>query len=96
MVGHLKRGQTDGDELTKRPKLTDFAGAAAWERTCRSAIGMWREGDDVVARILKQTNAPCGGEFTVTTHGPSACVVGVERRLGETQPVVRTYTRRGA
>lgn len=95
VIGHLKRGTTDGDELTKRPKLTDFAGAAAWERTCRSAIGMWREGDDVVARILKQTNAPSGGEFTMTAHRPSACVVGVERReTQESAPIVKTYQRR--
>ena len=95
VVGHLKRGQSEGDELTKRPKLTDFAGAAAWERTCRSAIGMWREGDDVCARILKQTNAPSGAEFTVTAHRPSACVVGVERRVSEEQQLtVKTYSRR--
>lgn len=96
VVGHLKRGQTDGDELTKRPKLTDFAGAAAWERMCRSAIGMWRDGDDVVARVLKQNNGAVGAEFTVTAHRASACVVGVERREQPEVPTVKTYTRRSA
>lgn len=97
VVGHLKRGQGDGDELTKRPKLTDFAGAAAWERTCRSAIGMWREGDDVCARILKQTNGVSGVDFTLTAHRPSACVVGVERRVETEQPLsVRRYERKAS
>lgn len=96
VVGHLKRGQTDGDELTKRPKLTDFAGAAAWERTARSAIGMWRDGDEVVARVLKQTNGAVGSEFTVTAHRESACVVGVERRVEPEVSNVKTYNRRSA
>lgn len=96
VVGHLKRGQNDSDELTKMPKLTDFAGAAAWERTCRSALGMWKDGDDTVMKILKQTNAPSGSEFTITAHRPSACVVGVERREQRTEQVrgVKSYPRK--
>jgi len=90
VVGHLKRGQTDGDELTKRPKLTDFAGAAAWERTCRSALGMWWDNNEVVMRILKQTNGESGAEFTLETRQSSATVVSVERRVVELRSVAAT------
>ena len=78
IVGHLKRGQSDGDESTKRPKLTDFANAAAWDRYVRSAVGMWWEGNEVHMRIMKQNNGRVGGEFVVRLHSGSACVVGVE------------------
>jgi replicative DNA helicase len=81
VVGHLKRGQSEGDELTKRPKLTDFAGAAAWERTVRSACGLWWENNQVRMRVLKQTNGRVGGEFVVNMHSGSACVIGVESHM---------------
>jgi hypothetical protein len=87
VVGHLKRGMSDGDELTKRPKLTDFAGAAAWERTCRSALGMWWENNEVCMRVLKQTNGVSGGEFTLEVRQTAATVVGVERREVEVRNV---------
>lgn len=93
VVGHLKRGQTDGDELTKRPKLTDFAGAAAWERTCRSALGMWWDNNEVVMRVLKQTNGVVGGEFVLEVRQSSATVVGVTRREVELKVVGSRYGR---
>jgi len=80
VIGHLKRGQSEMDELTKKPKLSDFAGAAAWERMSRSACGMWRDGDDVVLKILKQTNGKMGGEFTVQMKAESAVVVDIKHR----------------
>lgn len=80
VIGHLKRGQSDADELQRKPKLSDFAGAAAWERMSRSACGMWRDGDEVCLKILKQTNGKMGGEFIVEMRAESAVVVGIKRR----------------
>lgn len=98
VIGHLKRGQTDGDELTKRPKLTDFAGAAAWERTCRSAMGLWWESNEVCMRILKQTNGEVGSEFTLELRQSAATVVGVMRREPPQRDESRAtrHPRRGA
>lgn len=87
VVGHLKRGMSDGDELTKRPKLTDFAGAAAWERTCRSALGLWWDNNEVAMKVLKQTNGVSGGEFTLEVRQSAATVVGVTRREVEVRNV---------
>lgn len=95
VVGHLKRGQSEGDELTKRPKLTDFAGAAAWERTVRSACGLWWENNQVRMKILKQTNGRVGGEFIVNMHSGSACVVGVQEYIEQQSEGPRTYARKG-
>lgn len=96
VIGHLKRGQSDGDELTKRPKLTDFAGAAAWERTARSACGMWWEDNQVRMRILKQTNGKTGGEFVVHVQASAATVVGVESWVAPERPAMRRHERREA
>lgn len=93
VIGHLKRGQSDGDELTKRPKLTDFAGAAAWERACRSALGLWWENNEVRMRMLKQTNAPSGGEWTLELRQSSATVVGA-RKFEEAEVSLKVTTTR--
>ncbi len=95
VVGHLKRGQSEGDELTKRPKLTDFAGAAAWERTVRSACGLWWDNNQVRMRVLKQTNGRVGGEFVVRMNSAAACVIDVEEYAEPEADGPRTYSRRG-
>lgn len=91
VIGHLKRGLSDVDELQKKPKLSDFAGAAAWERMSRSACGMWRDGEEFVLKILKQTNGKMGGEFSVEVRAESAVVVGVRHR---DPPVTQKTNRR--
>lgn len=86
VIGHLKRGQSEADELHKVPKLSDFAGAAAWDRTCRSALGMWREkgtnggADQTVMKILKQTNGESQVEFNIEMRWSAATVIGITRR----------------
>lgn len=94
VVGHLKRGQSDGDELTKRPKLTDFAGAAAWERASRSALGLWWDAQtsDVCAVMLKQTNGVSGGVWTLDVRRSAATVVGASVRV-EQQSTSSRYSR---
>jgi hypothetical protein len=89
VIGHLKRGMSDGDEITRRPKLTDFAGAAAWERVSRSACGMWRDGENVCLKVLKQTNGKCGGEFWVDMAQRAATVTSMRFR----QPDEKTARR---
>lgn len=86
VIGHLKRGQSEADELQRKPKLSDFAGAAAWERMSRSACGMWRDGDEVCLKILKQTNGKMGGEFTIEMRAEAAVVVDIKRRDSVTPP----------
>ena len=85
VVGHLKRSQADGDETRKEPKLTDFAGAAAWERVSRSSVGMWKNGDGTSLRILKQTKGPSGGQFALEMRATAACVVGAKFQLPTSQ-----------
>lgn len=79
LIGHLKRSQSDADELQRKPKLSDFAGAAAWERMSRSACGMWLDGDEIRLKILKQTNGKMGGEFLVKINRESAVVTEITR-----------------
>jgi replicative DNA helicase len=86
VVGHLKRGQTDVDESRKPPKLSDFSNAAAWENYSRLALGMWRDGDDVALRVLKQTNGPAGDTFTLRFAREAAVVTGAEIRLPDEAP----------
>jgi hypothetical protein len=93
VVGHLKRGTTDGDELYKVPKLSDFAGAAAWERTSRSITGMWFDADtnETRMKILKQTNGARGGEFVCEVRASAAVVTDIRHAP---QPKRETSTRR--
>lgn len=96
VVGHLKRGQTEADESRKAPKLSDFSNAAAWENYARVALGMWRDGDDVVMRVLKQTNGAADDDFTLEFRREAAVVVGATQRVRapEQAPQQRTYSRR--
>lgn len=83
VVGHLKRGQTEADESRRPPKLSDFSNAAAWENYSRVALGMWREGDGVCLRVLKQTNGPAGDDFDVDFQREAAVVTGTRWRPRE-------------
>lgn len=79
VVGHLKRGQTSADEVTTEPKLSDFAGAASWERFARSCCGMWRLEDGTPGLVvLKQNAGAVGDRFRVNLRASAATVTGVE------------------
>lgn len=78
IVGHLKRGQSDGDESMKRPKLSDFANGASWDRYVRSACGLWWENNEVHMHIMKQNNSKARGEFVVRFNSGAAVVTNVE------------------
>jgi replicative DNA helicase len=79
VIGHLKRGQTSSDEVTTEPKLSDFAGAASWERFARSCCGMWRIEDGVPGLVvLKQNAGAVGDRFRVHLRASAATVTGVE------------------
>ena len=79
VIGHLKRGQTSADEVTTEPKLSDFAGAASWERFARSCCGMWRLEDGVPGLVvLKQNAGAVGDRFKVQLRASAATVTGVE------------------
>ncbi len=86
VVGHLKRGQTEADESRKPPKLSDFSNSTAWDNYARVALGMWREGDGVCLRILKQTNGVGEGDFDVEFRKEAAVVTGTRQRVFEPQP----------
>jgi hypothetical protein len=79
VIGHLKRGTTTADETTTEPKLSDFAGAASWERFARSCCGMWRLPDGNPGLVvLKQNAGAVGGKFKVHLRASAATVTGVE------------------
>jgi len=79
VIGHLKRGQTSADEVTTEPKLSDFAGAASWERFARSCCGMWRLEDGVPGLVvLKQNAGAVGDRFKINLRASAATVTGVE------------------
>lgn len=98
VIGHLKSGQSDADELLKQPKLSDFAGGMSWSRTVRSACGMWWENNQVRLKVLKQTKGAQGGDFVVRMNASAATAVSVEAYVppkfekDETKP--RNYSRR--
>lgn len=97
VVGHLKRGQSEADESRKAPKLSDFSNAAAWENYARVALGMWRDGDDVALRVLKQTNGAAEDDFTVEFRREAAVVVGATQRVRSPEQAPskpREYARR--
>ena len=90
VVGHLKRGQTEADESRKPPKLSDFSNSTAWDNYARVALGMWREGEGVCLRILKQTNGVGEGDFDVEFRKEAAVVTGTRQRITEVSlPVSR-------
>lgn len=80
VIGHLKRGQSDVDESRRPPKMSDFSNSSAWEVYARVAIGMWRDGSDVAAKVLKQTNGPINDEMTLVFQKEAAVVVAIESR----------------
>lgn len=93
VIGHLKRGQTSADEVMTEPKLSDFAGAASWERFARSCCGMWRIEDGVPGLVvLKQNAGAVGDRFRVNLRASAATVTGVEL-MQRTQPEGRRYQR---
>jgi replicative DNA helicase len=77
VVGHLRRSESTRDETTRVPRLSDFAQSAAWERTCRSVLGLWRDEDTSAlrARVLKQTNGRWGDEFALRLAESAAVAV---------------------
>lgn len=81
VVGHLKRGQSEADESRRPPKLSDFSSAAAWENYARVALGMWREGEGVCLRVLKQTNGAADDDFDVEFRREAAVVIGTRQRV---------------
>ena len=83
VVGHLKRGQTDADESRRPPKLSDFSNASAWENYARVALGMWRDGDGVALRVLKQTNGARDVDFSLDFREEAAVVVGSRLRVSK-------------
>lgn len=86
VVGHLKRGQSEADESHKPPKLSDFSSAQAWEDFSRVVLGMWRDGEDVALRVLKQTNGEAGQDFTVEMRREAAVVTGTRLRTSSPPP----------
>ncbi len=98
VVGHLKRGQSEADESRKPPKLSDFSNATAWENYARVALGMWRDGEDVALRVLKQTNGADQDDFTLEFRREAAVVVGARQRVRTPEQApqkLQTYSRRG-
>ncbi len=53
---HLKR--REGLDATTEPKLTDFAFSSGIERMARVALGLFRSGDQMGVKVLKQTQGP--------------------------------------
>jgi replicative DNA helicase len=95
VVGHLKRGQTEADESRRPPKLSDFSNAAAWENYARLALGMWRDGDEVALRVLKQTNGAAEDDFSVDFRKEAAVVTGMRQRVkSEAAPTPKRHERR--
>lgn len=94
VIGHMKRSVGTGDEVATEPRLTDFAGAAAWERFARSCCGMWRGSTGPRLVVLKQNQGKVGGRFEVVMRDSAACVVDV-RTLAETREESRTWRRHG-
>lgn len=94
VIGHLKRGQTSADEVTTEPKLSDFAGAASWERFARSCCGMWRIEDGVPGLVvLKQNAGAVGDRFRVNLRASAATVTGVELMTKTTKAGRQEYQR---
>jgi hypothetical protein len=77
VVGHLKRSITSANEVATEPRLTDFAGAASWERFARSCCGMWRGEGGPMLVVLKQNAGRVGDRFHVDMMEKAACVTGL-------------------
>lgn len=95
VIGHLKRGQGSADEVTTEPKLSDFAGAASWERFARSCCGMWRIEDGVPGLVvLKQNAGAVGDKFRVQLRASAATVTGVQLIPRSNEPTFSGKARR--
>lgn len=94
VVGHLKRGQSEADESRKPPKLSDFSNASAWENYARVAFGMWRDGEDIALKVLKQTNGPPEDVFTLEFRKSAAVVTGATLRNATPPPPPEEHSRR--
>ena len=94
IIGHLKRGQTSADEVTTEPKLSDFAGAASWERFARSCCGMWDLSDGEPGLVvLKQNAGTKGARFRVHLRASAATVTGLELMPKTDKPQGGRYSR---
>ena len=94
VIGHLKRSMTSADEVTTEPRLSDFAGAAAWERFARSCSGMWRGSDgNPKLVVLKQNAGKVGGRFDVCMRAGAAVVLDVTKLPDEPKTKGRAYHR---
>jgi len=79
VVGHIKRGDTDGDESERPPRMRDFSGSSGWENYSRVMLGAWRDNGRLMVRILKQTNGPAGIDFELEVAIRAACVINCRR-----------------
>lgn len=86
VIGHLKRRDTGEPEETVEPRMSDFAGAASWERFARSMLGLWRTESGVKLKVLKQTLGRWGARFDVHVAEGAATVASVTRETEATQP----------
>lgn len=86
IAAHLTRGEGSGsdDPRTRRPKLTDFAGAAAIERDARTAVGLFWDKDDedaLLVAMLKQTEGKSQDVFAIRRAKECALVCSRNGRL---------------
>ena len=93
VIGHMKRSSNQTDEVATEPRLTDFAGAAAWERFARSCCGMWRGSTGPRLVVLKQNQGKVGGRFEVVMRDSAACVVNVQTLVETSREESRTWRR---
>ena len=94
VIGHLRRGNSGSDEVTTEPKLTDFAGAAAWERFARSCCGMWRAETGPRLVVLKQNQGRVMGRFDVLMASEAATVTDVQKLVETPDDRPTTWRRR--